>query len=84
MAAGEASRKLLCDCGKQLGTFTREGLDLYCRFSKETTTVPYRISNLQDAVAFEERRRRERHPPDRGGVTGRGRRRDGTVRKSGR
>jgi len=48
---GEEKRKLLCLCGKLLGTFTRQGLDLYCRFSKETTTVPYSIKSLAEATA---------------------------------
>ena len=58
MGAGEKRRKLLCQCGKPLGIFTAEGLELYCRFSKESTTVPYTISNLEEAVAFVEGRRR--------------------------
>ena len=63
MGAGEERRKLLCQCGKPLGIFTAQGLELYCRFSKETTTVPYSISNLEEAVAFVEgRRRRGRRP----------------------
>ena len=37
MAAGEERRKPLCQCGKPLGIFTAQGLELYCRFSKETT-----------------------------------------------
>jgi hypothetical protein len=45
MAAGEESRKLLCECGKPLGIFTVRGLQLYCRFSKETTTAPYGIAD---------------------------------------
>jgi hypothetical protein len=59
MAAGEERRKLLCQCGKPLGIFTAQGLELYCRFSKETTTVPYTIANLQEAIAFVEQRRRQ-------------------------
>jgi hypothetical protein len=63
MGEGEERRKLLCQCGKPLGIFTAQGLELYCRFSKETTTVPYTISNLEEAVAFVEgRRRRGRRP----------------------
>jgi hypothetical protein len=54
MGAGEEHRKLLCQCGKPLGIFTAQGLELYCRFSKESTTVPYTISNLEEAVAFVE------------------------------
>ena len=38
MAAGEEVRKLVCACGKPLGTFTAERLELYCRYSKETTS----------------------------------------------
>ena len=64
MAAGEERRKLLCRCGKPLGIFTAQGLELYCRFSKETTTVPYTIANLEKATAFVEQRRR---PPRRSG-----------------
>ena len=61
MEAGEESRKLLCQCGKPLGIFTTQGLELYCRFSKESTTVPYTIGNLPEAIAFvEDRRRRGR------------------------
>ena len=58
MGVGEERRKLLCQCGKPLGIFTTQGLELYCRFSKESTTVPYTISNLKEAVAFVEGRRR--------------------------
>ena len=58
MGAGEERRKLLCQCGKPLGIFTAKGLELYCRFSKETTTVPYSLSNLEEAIAFVEGRRR--------------------------
>ena len=64
MAAGEERRKLLCRCGKPLAIFTAQGLELYCRFSKETTTVPYTIANLEEAIAFVEQRRR---PPRRSG-----------------
>jgi hypothetical protein len=31
-------------------------VNLYCRFSKETTTVPYGIAGLPEAVAFVEKR----------------------------
>lgn len=62
----EESRKLLCPCGKHHGTFTKEGLDIKCRHCPETTTVPYRISNLQQAIAFVEGRRGRRRPPGRG------------------
>lgn len=60
MEASEERRKLLCQCGKPLGIFTAQGLELYCRFSKESTTVPYTISNLEEAVALVESRRRRR------------------------
>ena len=64
MGAGEECRRLICQCGKPLGIFTTQGLELYCRFSKETTTVPYSISNLEEAVAFvEKQRRRGRREP---------------------
>ena len=36
MGRGEERRKLLCQCGKPLGIFTAQGLELYCRFSKES------------------------------------------------
>ena len=58
MAATEGRRKLLCACGKPLAVFDAKGLNLYCRFSKETTTVPYGIAGLPQAVAFVEKRRR--------------------------
>ena len=58
MGAGEERRKLLCQCGKPLGIFTAQGLELYCRFSKETTTVPYTIGDLEEAITFVESRRR--------------------------
>ena len=58
MGAGEERRKLLCQCGKPLGIFSAQGLELYCRFSKETTTVPYTVSNMEEAVAFVEKQRR--------------------------
>ena len=48
MGAGEERRKLPCQCGKPLGIFTAQGLELYCRFSKETTTVPYTIRTLEE------------------------------------
>jgi hypothetical protein len=63
MAAGEQNRKLLCDCGKPLGIFKRQGLELYCRFSREMTIVPYGIADLEEAVAFVEQRRRQRRRP---------------------
>ena len=58
MGVGEERRKLLCQCGKPLGIFTAQGLELYCRFSKESTTVPYTILTLQEAIAFVDDRRR--------------------------
>jgi hypothetical protein len=58
MEASEERPKLLCQCGKPLEIFTAQGLELYCRFSKESTTVPYTINNLEKAVAFVEGRRR--------------------------
>ena len=63
MAADEDRRKLLCACGKLLGIFTRRGFEVYCRFSKETTTVPYAIAGLDAAIAFVEQRRREGRRP---------------------
>ena len=63
MAAGEERRKLLCQCGKPLGIFTERGLELYCRFSKETTTVPFTIADLQEAIPFVEQRRRQGRRP---------------------
>jgi hypothetical protein len=65
MAAGEGSRKLLCACGKPLAVFDAKGLNLYCRFSKETTTVPYGIAGLPEAMAFVDKRRRKARPPER-------------------
>ena len=53
----EESRKLLCLCGKHQGTFTTEGLGIKCRRCKVTTIVPYRISSLEQAKAFVQRRR---------------------------
>lgn len=63
MAAGEERRKLLCQCGKPLGIFTARGFEVYCRFSKETTTVPYTIAGLEEAIAFVEQRRRQIRRP---------------------
>jgi len=63
MAAGEERRKLLCQCGKPLGIFNARGLELYCRFSKETTTVPYALADLEEAIAFVEQRRRQGRRP---------------------
>lgn len=59
MGAGEAYRKLLCACGKPLGTFRAAGLELYCRFSKERLVVPYGLADLQQAIAFVDWRRRQ-------------------------
>ena len=58
MGAGEERRKLLCQCSMPLGIFPAQGLELYCRFSKDSATVPYTIRNLEEAVAFVEGRRR--------------------------
>ncbi len=66
MAAREEVRKVLCQCGKAVGTFTVQGLQLYCRYSKETTTVPYGLANLREAIAFVERRRRQLRRPEGG------------------
>jgi hypothetical protein len=65
MAAAEGSRKLLCACGKPQAVFDANGLNLYCRFSKETTTVPYGIAGLPEATAFVDKRRRRARPPER-------------------
>jgi hypothetical protein len=62
MAQGEETRKLMCACGKQLGTFTTRGLGLWCRFCKHTTTVPYGIASLRAANAWVERLRRRFNP----------------------
>ena len=79
----EESRKLLSLCGKQLGTFTTEGLAIKCRGCPETAVVPYGINTLEQAVRFVQRRRgeatRRRTQPE--GVP-KSRRPD--VRKSGR
>ena len=63
MAATDGKRKLLCGCGKPLAVFDAKGLNLYCRFSKETTTVPYRLAGLPEAIAFVEDRRRVARSP---------------------
>jgi hypothetical protein len=60
----EESRKLLCVCGKHHGTFTTEGLGIKCQRCKETTTVPYRIKNLQEAKAFAQERRGQARRPE--------------------
>ena len=60
----EESRKLLCLCGKHHGTFTTEGLTIKCRHCGETTTVPYRIKNLQEAKAFVQERRGQAWRPE--------------------
>ena len=65
MAAAEGSRKLLCACGKPLAVFDAKGLNLYCRFSKETTTVPYGLAGLPEAMAFVDKRRRQARPSER-------------------
>jgi hypothetical protein len=59
----EESRKLLCLCGKH-GTFTTHGLEIVCRRCKEATTVPYRISTLEQAAVFVQRRRGQARRPD--------------------
>lgn len=46
MATESEERKLSCACSKQLAKFTKEGLELYCRYSKEVTTVPYGIGSF--------------------------------------
>jgi hypothetical protein len=66
MAGGEEGRKLLCRCGKQIAVFDAPGLQLYCRHSKETTTVPYGIASLAEAIAFVERLRRQGRRPAKG------------------
>ena len=60
----EESRKLLCLCGKHHATFTTQGLQFVCRSCKDATTVPYRISNLEQAKAFVQRRRGQARGPD--------------------
>lgn len=68
LTAGEESRKLLCQCGKQHGNLHRRGAGLASRHCKTITTVPYGIGNPEQAIAFVEgeRRRRPRPgPPDR-------------------
>jgi hypothetical protein len=62
----EESRKLLCSCGKHLGTFTAQGLGIKCRRCPDTTIVPYGISNLQQAISFVQRRRRRGRGPEEG------------------
>jgi hypothetical protein len=66
MAAGGERRKLLCECGKPVGIFTVQGFEVYCRFCKETTTVPHRLADLREAIAFVERRRRQARRPEGG------------------
>ena len=62
MPAEAEARKLYCACGKPLGTFTTKGLELYCRFSKEKTVVPYGLTGLRAAIAFVESLRRRLGP----------------------
>jgi hypothetical protein len=62
MAQGEETRKLMCECGKQPGTFKARGLELYCRYCKHTTTVAYGIASLSAAIAWVERLRRRFRP----------------------
>lgn len=57
--AAEETRKLMCRCGKQLGTFTTTGLELYCRFSEHETMVPYTLTGFRQATAFVEALRRQ-------------------------
>ena len=57
--AAEETRKLMCRCGKQLGTFTTTGLDLYCRFSEDKIMVPYTLAGFRQANAFVESLRRQ-------------------------
>jgi len=66
MAASEGSRKLMCACGKPLAVFDARGLNLYCRFSRETTTVPYGLAGLAQAIAFVEKLRRQARRPEGG------------------
>ena len=63
MSAAEEKRKVLCPCGKPLAVFDAKWLSLYCRFSKETTTVPYGLRSLAEAIAFVEPQRREARQP---------------------
>jgi hypothetical protein len=65
MAAAGETRKLMCPCGKHLGTFTVKGFQVYCRFCKETTTVPYGLAGLRQAIALVESLRRRFRPGDR-------------------
>ena len=44
--------------------FTTQGLQFVCRSCKDATTVPYRISNLEQAKAFVQRRRGQARRPD--------------------
>jgi len=64
--AAEDSRKLLCFCGKHLGTFDEQGLQLKCRHCEDVTTVPYRLGGLRDAIAFAQQRRRQARRPEGG------------------
>ena len=64
MSAADEKRKVLCVCGKPLAVFDAKGLSLYCRFSKETTTVPYGLRSLGEAIAFVESRRPKARQPD--------------------
>ncbi|MBI2524459.1 MAG: hypothetical protein HYV93_00595 [Candidatus Rokubacteria bacterium] len=52
--AAEATRKLLCPCGKQLGTFKQDGLWLACRFSPHKIMVPYTLSDFGQAIVLVE------------------------------
>jgi hypothetical protein len=66
MAVGGERRKLLCGCGKPVGIFTFQGFEVYCRFCKETTTVPFSLADLRAAITFVERRRRQARRPEGG------------------
>ena len=57
--AAEETRKLMCRCGKQLGTFTTTGFLLHCRFSKHKIMVPYTLAGFRQATAFVESLRRQ-------------------------
>ena len=55
----------MCACGKPLAVFDAKGLNLYCRFSKEATTVPYGLAGLAEAMAFVDKRWRKARPSER-------------------
>jgi hypothetical protein len=66
MAAGGERRKLRCECGKPVGIFTAQGFEVYYRFCKETTMVPFSLADLRAAIVFVERRRRQARRPEGG------------------